>query len=203
MLAPTETNLAVTERWLAQLERALSDRDDALLKTLFHPDSHWRDVLALTWRITTVSGGDAIVRELRTHSQQTSPVGFKIPPHRAAPRQATRAGVELIEAIFTFETADGRGSGVVRLRPEDGNDNTPKAWTLLTGLDEIKGHEEQLGRSRPQGKPIRAISVGPIGPISDGPPPNTLTAIPPCWLLAEVRQDFQSLRASPNWASIR
>jgi putative flavoprotein involved in K+ transport len=86
MLARTETNLAVTERWLAQLERALSDRDDALLKTLFHPDSHWRDVLALTWRITTVNGRDAILRELRTHSERARPVGFKIPPHRAALR---------------------------------------------------------------------------------------------------------------------
>ena len=114
MLARTETNLAVTERWLAQLERALSDRDDALLKTLFHPDSYWRDVLALTWRITTVNGRDAILQELRTHSERARPVGFKIPPHRAAPRQATRAGVESIEAIFTFETADGRGSGVMR-----------------------------------------------------------------------------------------
>ena len=78
MLALTETSLAVTERWLAQLERALSDRDNALLKTLFHPGSHWRDVLALTWRITTVNGRDAIVRELRTHSQRAWPVGFKI-----------------------------------------------------------------------------------------------------------------------------
>ena len=44
MRARTETDLTITERWLAQLERALSDRDDALLKTLFHADSHWRDV---------------------------------------------------------------------------------------------------------------------------------------------------------------
>ncbi len=200
MLARTETNLAVTERWLAQLERALSDRDDALLKTLFHLDSHWRDVLALTWRITTVNGRDAILRELRTHSERTRPVGFKIPPHRAAPRKTTRAGVESIEAIFTFETADGRGSGVVRLRPVDDNDNTLKAWTLLTALDEIKGHEEQLGRSR-RVKRIRVISMGPIGSISDGPSPNTLTAIPPCWLLAEDRPGFQPPHASHNWAS--
>ena len=63
MLARTETYLAVAECWLAQLERALSDRDDTVLKTLFSVDSHWRDVLALTWRITTVNGRDAIVRE--------------------------------------------------------------------------------------------------------------------------------------------
>jgi cation diffusion facilitator CzcD-associated flavoprotein CzcO len=161
MLARTETNLAATERWLSQLERALSDRDDALLKTLFHADSHWRDVLALTGRITTVNGRDAIVRGLMTHGRRTSPVGLKIPPHRAAPRQATRAGTDSIEAIFTFETADGRGSGVVRLKLEDGNETTPKAWTLLTALDEIKGHEEQLGRSCPQGKAYSRDFRGP------------------------------------------
>ena len=161
MLARTETNFAIAERWLAQLERALSDCDDTLLKTLFHADSHWRDVLALTWRITTVNGRDSIVPELRTHSQRAWPVGFKIPPHRGAPRQTTRAGTDSIEVIFTFETADGRGSGVVRLKLEDGNENTPKAWTLLTALDEIKGHEEQLGRSRPHDKAYSRDFRGP------------------------------------------
>jgi len=129
MLSRTETELAVTERWLTQLERALSDCDDALLETLFHTDSHWRDVLALTWRITTVNGRDAIAQELCSRCQRASPVGFKIAPHRAGPRQATRAGTESIEAIFIFETAEGRGSGVVRLRPEGDSENTPKAWS--------------------------------------------------------------------------
>ena len=161
MLARTEINFAVTERWLAHLERALSDCDDGLLKSLFYADSHWRAVLALTWRITTVNGRHAIVRELRTHSQRARPAGFKIPPRRAAPRHVTRAGTGSIEAIFTFETADGRGSGVVRLRPGDDNDNTLKAWTLLTALDEIKGHEEQLGRSSPQSKAYSRDFRGP------------------------------------------
>ena len=161
MLARTEPHLTITERWLAQLERALSDCDDALLKTLFHADSHWRDVLALTWRIMTVNGRDAILRELRMQNQRARPRNFKIPPHRTAPRHVIRAGTELIEAIFTFVTTEGRGSGVVRLRPEADNDDTPKAWTLLTALDEIKGHEEQLGRSRPQGKAYSRDFRGP------------------------------------------
>jgi putative flavoprotein involved in K+ transport len=116
MLARTETDLAVVEGWLAQFERALSDCDDTLLKTLFCADSHWRDILALTWRIATVNGREAIVRELSTHGRRASPVSFKIPSHRTAPRLATRAGISSIEAIFAFETADGRGSGVVRLK---------------------------------------------------------------------------------------
>ena len=161
MLARTETDLTITERWLAQFERALSEGDNALLKTLFHADSHWRDVLPLTWRIMTVNGRDAILKELRMHSQRARPHGFKIPPHRMAPRHVMRAGTDAIEAIFSFETAQGRGSGVVRLRPEADHDNTPKAWTLLTALDEIKGHEEQLGKSRPQGKAYSRDFRGP------------------------------------------
>jgi hypothetical protein len=161
MLARTETDLTVTERWLAQFERALSEGDTASLKMLFHADSHWRDVLPLTWRIMTVNGRDTILKELRMHSQRAHPHGFKIPPHRTAPRQVARAGTDAIEAIFSFETAQGRGSGVVRLRPEADHDNTPKAWTLLTALDEIKGHEEQLGRSRPQGKAYSRDFRGP------------------------------------------
>jgi hypothetical protein len=56
MLARTETDLTIAEHWLAQFERALSEGDNAPLKTLFHADSHWRDVLPLTWRIMTVNG---------------------------------------------------------------------------------------------------------------------------------------------------
>ena len=61
MLAKTEkASVATTvDRWLAQFERALAEPDNVLLATLFHADSHWRDVLALTWDIRTVSGLDA------------------------------------------------------------------------------------------------------------------------------------------------
>ena len=66
MLAKTEKESVATtmDNWLGQFERALAEPDQVLLKTLFHADSHWRDVLALTWHIRTISGSDAIVREL-------------------------------------------------------------------------------------------------------------------------------------------
>jgi len=149
------------ENWLARFERALAEGDDVLLETLFHADSHWRDVLALTWRIRTVSGADAILGELKAHVGRARPTGFRTDPRRTAPRHVTRAGTGTIEAIFTFETAEGRGSGVLRLIPDVGDGNALKAWTLLTALDEIKGHEEQLGRSRPQGKAYSRDFRGP------------------------------------------
>jgi cation diffusion facilitator CzcD-associated flavoprotein CzcO len=161
MLARTDTVSTIVESWLAQFEAALAATDRIRLKTLFHADSHWRDVLALTWHIQTVSGSDAILRELETHSGRARPTGFKIDGNRTAPRNVTRAGGDAIEAIFSFETAEGRGSGVLRLTPDANDGNAFKAWTLLTTLDEIKGHEERLGGSRPQGKAYSRDFRGP------------------------------------------
>ena len=59
MLAGTETLVTLANHWLAKFERALARSDDALLASLFQAESHWRDVLAFTWRIQTVSGRDA------------------------------------------------------------------------------------------------------------------------------------------------
>ena len=56
----------------------------------------------------------------------------------------TRAGTHAIEAIFRFETAEGRGNGVLRLTPDANDSNTPKAWTLLTALDEHFAQTEML-----------------------------------------------------------
>jgi hypothetical protein len=163
MLAKTETESAATaaENWLAQFERALAEPDDVLLKTLFHADSYWRDVLALTWHIKTLEGSDAILSELKAHVGRVRPAGFRTAPNRTAPRHVTRAGSNAIEAIFRFETADGRGSGVLRLTPDANNGNTLKAWTLLTALDDLKGFEEQAGRSRLHGKSYSRDFRGP------------------------------------------
>jgi hypothetical protein len=161
MLARTESITTLAERWLAQFEKALSEADDALLKALFHADSHWRDVLALTWRITTINGIDAILAELRKHSRRAWPAGFKIAPDRAGPRHVTRAGTDAIEVIFAFETREGRGSGVLRLTPDGGDRTTLKAWSLLTALDEIRGYEERNGRSRAGGKAYSRDFRGP------------------------------------------
>ncbi len=161
MLARTDTVATIAESWLAQFDQALAAPGRARLKTLFHPDSLWRDVLALTWHIKTVNGSDAILRELATHADRARPTGFKIDPHRTAPRNVTRAGTDAIEAIFGFETSEGRGSGVLRLTDDANDGNAFKAWTLLTALDEIKGHEERLGRSRPQGKAYSRDFHGP------------------------------------------
>ena len=152
MLSGTEPIATTAQDWLTQFETALAKPDDVLLKTLFHADSHWRDLLAFTWRIRTVNGADAILRELKAHIGRVRAAAFRVDRRGTAPRHVTRAGADAHEAIFTFETAEGRGNGVLRLTPDVVDGNTLRAWTLLTALDELKGYEEQVGRSRPQSK---------------------------------------------------
>ena len=70
---------------------------------------------------------------------------FHFPAKRTSPRWLTRAGTEAIEALFEFETAFGPGAGVVRLVPDASS--RLRAWTIVTTLEELKGHEE-IFRSR-------------------------------------------------------
>src|ERR1700761_707525 len=111
MLDKTNDISTLTENWLPGFDTPLARRDQVQLKKLFHPDSYWRDMLALSWNIQTINGADAILRELNVHIGRAAPGGFAIDPDRAAPRTVMRAGTSTIEAIFKFETTEGRGSG--------------------------------------------------------------------------------------------
>ena len=162
MLAKTETTLAgAVERWLERFERALGDGDQALLSRLFHSESYWRDLLALTWEIRTESGADAVARELLAHAAQAAPRRFELAAGRTPPRRVNRTGTSAIEAIFQFETAVGRCNGVLRLTPASGDSDDLRAWTLLTALDDMRGHEERVGRSRPTGQSYARDFRGP------------------------------------------
>ena len=161
MLDRTDDVSVAAGNWLAQFESTIAKPDESGLKKLFHPESYWRDVLALSWHLQTINGADAILRELKARAVRAAPRGFGIDPDRAAPRRVTRAGTVSIEAIFKFETAQGRGSGILRLIPDAADGNRLKAWTLLTALDELKGFEEQLGSARPRGQSYSRDFRGP------------------------------------------
>jgi len=134
----------IVESWLAQFEQAQSQGDDAALHALFHAKSYWRDILALTWNIQTVSGSGAVAEALAS-TRAMKPCGFRLDQARTPPRVTTRAGTQSTEAFFAFETAIGRCNGVVRLIGA-------KAWTVMTALNELKGHEERTGKRRPTGQ---------------------------------------------------
>ena len=139
-LEPPTTQDAPTARaqaWLRDFERALTSGDVEAAAAMFAPTSFWRDLVSFTWNIVTVEGRDGVRGLLEGTLAATSPSGFVV----AEP--ATEAD-GVTEAWFDFETAVGRGRGLLRLTDEG-------AWTLLTTLSELKGHEEPLSERRPRG----------------------------------------------------
>jgi putative flavoprotein involved in K+ transport len=145
--APVGSEEFHVQQWLASLEAALRDRSTSAIAALFAPDSHWRDLLAFTWSLTPHSGADQIAAAMVRLQPAVQARGLAIARNRTAPRRVRRLGIDVIEALFDFETAVGRGSGVLRLLA----DKPSQAWVLSTSLEELKGFEEKLGTRRPTG----------------------------------------------------
>ena len=129
------------ETWLNSFETALRQRDIAAAAALFATHSYWRDLVSFTWNIVTVEGRSGVTDLLTQTLDRTDPGTF-----RTSEPATEDDGV--VTAWFTFETGIGRGQGLVRLTEEEGED---RAWTLLTALRELKGHEEPRGVRRPKG----------------------------------------------------
>ena len=135
-------------QWLGQLDVALQSESRASVASLFAPDGHWRDLLAFTWSITPRQGAEDIAALMVAKQATAAARGFAIAEGRTPPRRVQRAGIDVIEGIFRFETDVGRGFGVVRLLAAEPS----RAFQLMTGLHELKGFEEKTGKRRPTGE---------------------------------------------------
>ncbi|GAT02140.1 flavoprotein [Mycolicibacterium fortuitum subsp. acetamidolyticum] len=127
--------------WLADFESALADRDIERVVGKFATDSFWRDLVSFTWNLKTVEGRDGIADMLTARLHDTDPSRFRT---SETPTEEFDGEHVVTSAFIEFETATGRGKGHLRLRDELG-------WTLLTTLQELKGHEERKGANRPLG----------------------------------------------------
>ncbi|MTE01496.1 SidA/IucD/PvdA family monooxygenase [Paracoccus sp. YIM 132242] len=135
-------DFSVTDRARAVLDdlgAALEAGDIDRAAALFVTDCHWRDLVSFTWNIRTMEGPDQVADMLRAQLGHIKPTGWHLDENEAPGEEDG-----IITAWFRFETAVGRGQGLVRLR--DG-----RIWTLLTALQELKGFEEAKGFARPLG----------------------------------------------------
>ena len=154
---------AVQERfaaWLVEFGDALTDRDADRLRGLFLDDSHWKDMLAFGWSYRTDTGGPAIADRLVEVWPVAGAGGVRTGAGRTEPREVRRFGRRLIEGFFDFDTAVGRGTGLVRLVRPDG-EAPLKAWMLLTTLQELRGSEERVHERRPTGLEYARDFAGP------------------------------------------
>jgi len=146
--AVVQSERELVEQWLGQLDVALQSESRASVASLFAPDGHWRDLLAFTWSITPRQGAEDIAALMVAKQGSAGARAFAIAEGRTPPRRVQRAGIDVIEGIFQFETRVGRGYGVVRLLAAEPS----MAFQLMTGLHELKGYEEKIGKRAPTGE---------------------------------------------------
>ena len=130
------------DNWLHSFNEAVSEQKNKqksikILSNLFFEDSHWRDILALTWKIQTVSEKSKIIEKLYNNILEVSAKDFQIDQKRTLPREVIRGGKSVIEVILKFNTKFGECEGVVRLYEDYEEQRTFKAWSLLTALSEL------------------------------------------------------------------
>lgn len=130
--------------WLEAANAALNTGDVAALSGLVTADGWWRDQLALTDDLRTAHGEEAVRGFLRHHASRAGLRDLGLTD--TAP---VVDDTGLVQAFFSFATHRGRGEGVLRLRADD--DGNWRAWTVLTALRELVGHEPRTGHRRPPG----------------------------------------------------
>ncbi|MBM2619697.1 NAD(P)/FAD-dependent oxidoreductase [Actinoplanes sp. LDG1-06] len=130
--------------WLDRFTAALEGADAAGTTALLADDCWWRDLLALTWDLGTYRGRDAVAAMLGEHLTPESFTDVTMTTEFGPRFQ----GDDVVEGFLTFTTPLGSGRGAVRLRPENGQ---WVAWTLMTELDDLRGHERRIGPHRSKG----------------------------------------------------
>lgn len=120
--------------WLQHFEAALQARDPKAVTALFREDCFWRDLVSFTWNLKTMEGKAQIADMVAATLEDVRPFNWQ--------REGDAAiNGDVTESWITFETAVARGKGYLRMK-------NGKAWTLLTTMAELKGHEEKNGPRR-------------------------------------------------------
>jgi hypothetical protein len=142
---------AIASEYISRFNKTIRSADASSLKTLFCQESYWRDHLCLTWDFHTLHGPDKIHDLIcKTNGSRLHSLSLDTSSELRSPK-ATAVGddgkTNIVQAFLDVETDVGRGKGVVRLV----YDGEWKCFTLYTVLEELKGHEESIGKRRPYG----------------------------------------------------
>jgi putative flavoprotein involved in K+ transport len=140
---------AIAETWLSEFGAALDRRDFDAVGRLFAAGGWWRDLLALTWDLRTLHGAEAIKPVLAEQLERSGMTGFQLKPGKRPLLSEGEDGAATIELWIEFTTAVADGHGIARLQQDD--EGAWKAWTLLTAMRELQGHEPAIGDRRRTG----------------------------------------------------
>lgn len=131
----------IVENWLHKLQQKISGNVKMDTSDLFIEECWWRDMLALSWNITTKRGRNNIDQYLSVCASKSAFGSFDILSEGALqPRLSDINGLVWIESGFSFENKAGQGRGIVRLANVTASEW--KAWIVHTSLDGLRGFPE-------------------------------------------------------------
>jgi len=99
---------AIAKTWLENLQTKISHEKFSDVSDLFIEDSWWRDIIGLSWNITTKRGTSAISQYLQSQASESGFGNFNIINEGALqPRLSDLGGLIWIETGFTFDNNTG------------------------------------------------------------------------------------------------
>jgi len=144
-VAPDLDAKRVAEDWIATFSAAATAGDAEAVSKLLIKESHWRDMLALTWDFRTFSGESKIKQFLTDRLAQSKLQNFRLKDELLGLQQPY-PDLVWINLMFEFQTDVGNASGIVRLVPTA--DGKWKAHVVYTNLESLKGFPEKVGALR-------------------------------------------------------
>ncbi|KAJ5621936.1 hypothetical protein N7528_005168 [Penicillium herquei] len=127
---------------LQSLSQALDSKDVLKVKSCFFASqAYWRDVLAFTYHLRTISSGGVIAPAMLELSEKRKlGEGFQLMPDSAVKFCATPT-LEWVQGMFSFKTQEPAarcGGAVIILPEEEENGLVWKIWSMATWIDDFE-----------------------------------------------------------------
>ncbi|KAJ7648039.1 hypothetical protein FB45DRAFT_1052413 [Roridomyces roridus] len=136
---------SVASEWMKAFSASCERGDVDGVSELFIAESHWRDMLALTWDFRTFNGLPAIRQFLTDRLASCKLTNFRVKEGLTALQQPY-PDLAWIQICFEFTHAVGEATGIVRIVPQ--SSGPWKAHVMYTNLDDLAGFPERLGPHR-------------------------------------------------------
>ncbi|KAJ7023508.1 hypothetical protein C8F04DRAFT_180560 [Mycena alexandri] len=127
--------------WMESFVACVSSNDVDGIVSLFINESHWRDMLVLTWDFRSFHGAGAIQKFLTDRLVFARLSNLRMRDKSPALQQPY-PDIAWISIVFDFQTDIGFGSGIVRIVPQA--TGSWKAHCMYTNLEDLKGFPEKI-----------------------------------------------------------
>jgi len=146
--APPEVDpTVVAQKWFELFADCLQRDDVGGITGQLVDDAFWRDILAFTWDFRTFFGSNRVKQFLLDRLSISKISNLQLDAKSAA-LWRPYPDIAWIQAFFTFSTAVGPGSGILRLVPTPNGEW--KAHSIFTNLEGLHGVSELTGPLREQ-----------------------------------------------------